>query len=143
MIEIGSRDVNGGILGLLGDAAGYVGVDLSDGPGVDVVADAATWQPTQRPDTVICLEVFEHTPEWSTICENVAGWLGPGGVFIGTAAAPGRAPHSATTTGPIPPGEYYSNVPPEGLRTVLASLFDEVTVRVDGTDVRWLCRHSI
>lgn len=137
IIEIGSYDVNGNIRDLLPPAASYCGIDIREGPGVDVAADAATWQPPELVDLVVCCEVFEHTPDWERITRNVVGWLNPGGWFIGTAAGPGRAAHSAEGLPRIPAGEYYGNVAPPKLSALLGELFVDHAVDVAGTDVRW------
>jgi SAM-dependent methyltransferase len=108
VVELGARTVAGnwpysGPVRPLFAAAEYVGVDIVAGPNVDVVADAATWEPEPfwRADTVVCCETLEHTPEAQTICNNAHRLLIPGGVFIVTTAGIGRAPHSATDGGPL------------------------------------------
>jgi hypothetical protein len=67
-----------------------------------------------------CTEVLEHTPDGAAVCRTAFDALGPGGVFVVTAAGPGREPHSAADGGPLRDGEYYANVPPETLRAWLA-----------------------
>lgn len=137
--EFGARDVNGGVRDMLDPAASYVGVDIGAGPGIDVVADAAVWRPVDPVDLVLCLEVFEHTPAWREITVNAYGCLAAGGTFIGTAAGPGRAPHSAASEAPIAAGEYYGNVDPGDLEAMLVSAgFVDVRVDVAGSDVRWV-----
>lgn len=63
---------------------------------VDVVADAATWQPEHPVGLVVCSEVAEHTPVWALIVANAARMLLPGGMFLFTAAGPGREAHGQT-----------------------------------------------
>jgi SAM-dependent methyltransferase len=116
VVEFGSRDVAGGtVRGLFPDAEVYHGVDLVEGPAVDVVADAATWRPTAPPDVVVCCEVLEHTPAWAALLANAHAILRPGGRLVVTAASTGRAPHSAVDGGPLREGEYYRNVEPHEL----------------------------
>lgn len=115
--ELGSRDVNGNCRDLFGGFGASVGVDLLPGPGVDVVADAADWQPAERGPrfgVVIATEVFEHSPRAAEICANAHRLLRPGGVFVVTAAGVGRSPHSVDG-GPLRDGEYYRGVSPEML----------------------------
>jgi SAM-dependent methyltransferase len=126
VIELGSRTVAGpwpysGPVRHLFPGAEYVGVDIVAGPNVDVVGNAATWQPNPfRPvDTVVCTETLEHTPDAGEICSNAWQLLGPGGVFIVTAAGVGRAPHSAVDGGPLREGEYYCNINREQLQISL------------------------
>jgi SAM-dependent methyltransferase len=68
---------------------------------VDVVADAATYQPDFTPDTVVCCEVLEHAENAAAIVENAYRMLAPGGLFIMTCAMEPRAPHSAVDGGPL------------------------------------------
>ncbi len=127
VVELGSRTVAGpwpysGPVRHLFPGAEYIGVDAVDGPNVDAVDNAATWQPEPflPVDTVVCTETLEHTPEAGQICRNAWSLLQPGGVFIVTAAGVGRAPHSAVDGGQLRDGEYYHNVNREELGTWLA-----------------------
>lgn len=120
VLEIGGRNINGTIRDLFHTATTYVALDYVDGDGVDVVADAATWEPDRQYDTVVCCEVFEHTPAWRNICRTAYTALAPGGLFIITCAGPGRAQHSAVDGGwRLHPGEHYQNVTPNELREAL------------------------
>jgi SAM-dependent methyltransferase len=114
VVELGARDVNGSVRALFGDAA-YVSVDIADGPGVDVVADAATFRPIEAPDTVVCCETLEHAPQAGAIVRNAIDMLAPGGVLLVTCASDPRAPHSGIDGGAVRPGEWYQNVPLDAL----------------------------
>jgi hypothetical protein len=114
VVELGSRDFNGSVRGLFNGAA-YCGVDALPGYGVDVVADAAEFEPDMPPDTVVCCEVLEHTPNAAAICANARRMLGAGGVLIVTCATDPRAPHSAYDGLTVRDGEFYRNVPPDDL----------------------------
>jgi predicted methyltransferase len=129
VLEIGGRNINGGVRDLFAAATGYVALDIIAGEGVDIVADASTWTPDRVYDTVVCCEVFEHTDVWPEIVGTAFAALRPGGVFIATMAGPGRAPHSAFDGGPLQAGEYYSNVNPDELKANLkAAGFKRVVV---------------
>ena len=136
--ELGSRDVNGSPRELFTDAVVYVGVDMVEGPGVDVVADAAGWTPDPwlRFDLVVCTEVLEHAFGAPDICANAHRLLRPGGVFVITAAGPKREPHSGIDGGPLREKEFYGNVRVEELRGWLG-LFAAVLIDQsgDGRDV--------
>lgn len=132
VLEIGARDVNGGIRELFGDCV-YEGVDIAPGAGVDFVCDASEFLPTGPYDCVVCCEVFEHTPRWPKIILNAAKVLMPGGLLIVTAAGPGRAPHSAVDGGPLRGDEFYCNVDPAALR---------VAVEEAGLGV-WTCESNV
>jgi hypothetical protein len=125
VVELGGRDVNGSIRSLFW--APYVSVDMEPGPGVDIVADAATYAPPQPPACVVCCEVLEHALTAPAIVANAGAMLQPGGLLIVTAAGAGRAPHSAVDGGPLRPGEYYRNVEANDLLCWLAGF---VQVRV-------------
>lgn len=113
VIEIGSRNVNGGLRDLFPRAPEhqtFVGIDLQDGPGVDIVTDAATWEPTGPVACVICCEVLEHSQNWKGVVLQACSWLRPGGRLIITCAGAGRKPHSAIDGESVRPEEWYANL---------------------------------
>ena len=114
IVEFGARDVNGSVRPLF-PGVPYIGVDLIPGPGVDVLGGGATYEPPSPPDTVLCLEVFEHTPDAPLIIANAAHILAPGGMLIATMATDPRRPHSGLDGGPLRDGEFYRNVRPDDL----------------------------
>ena len=137
VVEFGSLDINGGIRHLLEPNATYVGVDVQSGPGVTIIADAATWQPDIAPDLVVCLEVFEHAQNWQQIIANAHSILAPGGQFIATAAGTLRAPHSGRRESLPDPDEYYKGI--EGYElaaALLAAGFTDAHTEVQIADVR-------
>lgn len=141
ILEIGSRDINGGIRDLF-PGWHFTGIDTTPGPGVDIVADGGTYDVEGRLfDLVICAETFEHARNWEDIIENAYLRLKNGGKFIGTAAGIGRPPHKCTGEPmPNPPTEYYENIDPEKLRAALESAkFYNITIDVQAEDVRWVC----
>lgn len=139
VLDIGGRNVNGSIRDLFPGATRYVAVDIREGEGVDVVADAAAWVPDQEYDVVVSTETFEHTDVWPQICNTAYKALKAGGKLILTMAGPGRSPHSAVDGGPLRPDEYYGNVDGERLRDTLEAVgFKQVVVdtRVSPADTR-------
>lgn len=120
VIEIGSRNVNGTVRTLF-PGRSWFGLDIEDGPDVDLVVDAMEFTPAELVDMVICCEVLEHAPRWKEIILRAVSWLNPGGVLLITVAGPGRDPHSAYDGGPLKHGEYYGNVSPEDLGRVAAA----------------------
>lgn len=136
VLEIGSKNINGSAREVIdtpeAPVSRYVGIDPADGPGVDVVADGETYRPDFAPDTVVCCEVFEHTPRWPQILEHVYELLEPGGFVLLTMATDPRLPHSAVHGGPLQEGEYYANVPPVALVDTLRSIgYEMQTVAVN------------
>jgi hypothetical protein len=134
VIEVGARDINGGVRHLLPTGATYTGLDTTDGPGVDTIADARTWQPARKADLVLCLEVLEHADDWPTLVTNMAGWVKRRGRLIITAATHGRQPHSAIDGGPLRDGETYENIDPDQLAELLPGC--EIEVDHQAGDVR-------
>ncbi|ANN16250.1 hypothetical protein SD37_11740 [Amycolatopsis orientalis] len=121
VLDIGGRNINGSVRDLFPGATVYIVLDIADGQGVDIVADAATWTPDRQYDVVVTAETFEHTAVWPEICATAFTATKPGGRFIATMAGPGRPAHSAVDGGPtLYPGEHYGNVEPDDLRAVLA-----------------------
>jgi SAM-dependent methyltransferase len=139
VLDLGGRNVNGTPRRLFHRAAAYIAVDLRDGPGVDIVADAADLYLKDRFDVVVSTELLEHTPKGAAIVAAAHRHLEPGGTFLATMAGPGRAPHGASGEIKPPRGEYYRNVEPEALHGWLeAAGFVTWDVNQLGTDLR--CR---
>lgn len=116
VLEIGSYNVNGSVRPLLEDAT-HVGLDIRQGPGVDIVADCANFDGAQMFDAVISTETLEHMarPETAIRCAYQA--LKPGGLLIVTAAAPEREPHG-NDGGPVG-SEHYKAITPAALEQML------------------------
>ena len=146
--ELGSRTViwdnnasahNGLVRPLFKEAEVYIGIDVREGINVDVVGNAATWRPAAGElfDTVVCCETLEHTDEGKEICETAFEVLGAGGIFLITAAGPGRNTHSCVDGGPnLYPGEFYQNVFPENLSGWLAPFeFFMIDILTSPTDI--------
>lgn len=140
VLDIGGRNVNGSPRSCFPGALSYTTLDIADGKGVDIVANAARWQPDRQYDTIVCCEVFEHTAEWPAIVVTIRKALAPGGMAILTMAGPGRVPHSGIDGNAVRDGEYYGNVDPERLTVALyEQRFEMVHVDVSGADVRAVC----
>jgi SAM-dependent methyltransferase len=131
VVEVGSRNVNGEVRSLV-DADTYIGIDLEDGPGVDVVADCRLWEPPWKASLVIAAEVLEHAPDPRAVVDACIGYLRPGGRLVITCAGPGREPHSGHDGGPNVDGEHYANIDPDDLEYWLALDLEAVRVRYNG-----------
>lgn len=84
VVELGSRNVNGGVRHLLRGADEYTGVDQEPGPGVDVALNArafAAMAPTTY-DTALCLETLEHDPAFWEILSCLKVLTRPGGHIV-------------------------------------------------------------
>ena len=136
VLDIGGRSVNGTARCMFPNGRHTV-IDIREGPDVDIVADAATWEPSKEWDVVLCTEVFEHTPDYPAICATALKACKPGGRFIVTCAAPGRASHSASVEASIQPGEFYQNVEAYKLEEAMtAAGWRDVQVNVVGLDLQ-------
>ena len=96
VLEIGARDVNGSVRGLLPGAA-YIGVDIEAGAGVDEVCDGA--DVVRRFgvgtfDLVVCTETLEHVERWRAVVDNIKGAVREGGYILVTTCSPGFPFHA-------------------------------------------------
>ena len=96
VIETGSLNVNGSARPFAESlGASYVGTDMREGEGVDVVADAAEL-PARFPagaDVVISTSMLEHAVDWQSAVTGMVAVLRPGGVLILTTVSPGYGRH--------------------------------------------------
>ncbi len=100
VIEIGSLDVNGTVRGMF-NAIEYVGIDVAEGPGVDVVCQAQNFAvPRRLFDMAISCEVMEHNPYWRESFLRMAEVVRPGGAIVLTCATHGRPEHGTSRTAP-------------------------------------------
>lgn len=92
VLEIGSRNINGTPRRFF--TGTYIGVDMVDGPEVDIVAVSDSLPfPDESFDCVVCTEMLEHDPNpWLTLPE-IARVLRPGGFVILTARGIGYPLH--------------------------------------------------
>jgi hypothetical protein len=144
VLDIGGRDINGSPRSLFPRAV-YTVLDVLPGDGVDIVADAATWDPGDDLwEVIICAETFEHTANWRAIIRTAFAACAPGGRLIVTTAAPGRPPHSAVDGEfRLLPGEHYANIRPAALeRSLFAAGWAQIVIDVQSpADVRAVAVH--
>lgn len=120
IVELGSRDTSQMRVRDLFAGCSYVGVDASPGADVDIVVNAADWQPPAPVDVVVCCEVFEHSPLWREIIANAFAMLRPGGRAVFTCAGPGRAVHGVGHDDADSPG-WYANLTAGELSAAMTS----------------------
>lgn len=129
VIELGSYIVNGSVRPLFPQTRSYTGVDMRAGHGVDVVADAATYQHDQPVGLVVTTEMLEHAPDQPAVIANIGRLLAPGGVCILTAAGVERVPHNNDGHHGVPTDEAYANVAEDDLeRWFKEAGFEQVTI---------------
>lgn len=98
VLDIGSLDVNGNNKYLF-KRCDYIGLDVGEGPNVDVVSPGHLYNaPDESFDTVISTEVFEHDMFYRETIQNIIRMLKPGGVFVFTCASTGRPEHGTRRT---------------------------------------------
>lgn len=123
VLEVGSYDVNGSLRDSL-DVELYVGVDLVEGPGVDVVGYGHEVRlGLGEYDVAFAGEVFEHDPHFLQTLENLLSHVRPGGLVLFTCATKGRPEHGTRRTDlNDSPGtqsvglDYYKNVTVEDFK---------------------------
>ena len=125
VVDIGSLDINGNTRFLFEDFE-YTGVDIGEGPNVDVVSKGHEFKSEKRFDIVISTECFEHDMYYKETLKNCVKLCKAGGMFIFTCASTGRAEHGTARTSvgdaPLLKGEwsnYYKNLTEQDIRDVL------------------------
>jgi SAM-dependent methyltransferase len=81
VLEVGSFNVNGSVRSMFAEP--YIGLDMRDGPGVDVVGDVLTHHFGDGEfNTIVSTETLEHCAQpWKAI-ERMSYWLAPGGKML-------------------------------------------------------------
>ncbi|MUJ26415.1 methyltransferase domain-containing protein [Aliivibrio fischeri] len=117
ILEIGSYGVNGTIRQYF-PQKNYIGVDLTEGPNVDVVGSGHEVD-FENDSFNLCIscEVFEHNPYWKETLKNMYRMTKNNGYVCITVASRGRLEHGTTRTDPMSsPGttavnwDYYKNI---------------------------------
>lgn len=111
VLEIGSLDINGSVRQFFEDCS-YIGVDLGEGKGVDLVSkgEDLTFHDNHF-DVAISCECFEHNPEWVRTFDNMVRMTS--GLIVMTCATTGRPEHGTRRTSPSDApfcGDYYQNL---------------------------------
>lgn len=127
VLEIGSQDVNGTLRHLFPLTDVYIGADVTDGPGVDLVCAGQdlTLDLFGEPfDVVICTNVLEHVDDATAlgILTAAHGLLRPGGYLLLQCAGDGFTPHSGRSASLVlEADEFYRNVMEDDLLTWLGA----------------------
>jgi len=101
VLDIGSFDVNGTYKELFSDCKSYMGLDITEGPNVDLAVD----DPYQWPlkdgyfDIVISGQTFEHIEKPTETIKEMARVLKPGGHCCIIAPSAGPVHHYPIFTG--------------------------------------------
>ena len=119
VLEVGSYNVNGTVRPLFARTSHYTGLDVRDGPGVDVVRDIRDFD-AEPFDVIVSCETLEHDADPLGMVRAMRKLLAPGGALILTCASPERAPHGVD--GGSVGKEAYTPIEPRNLRAWLTGL---------------------
>lgn len=119
VLDVGSLDINGSARQFF-TRCEYTGIDVGEGPGVDIVSYGQDFNgPSNYYDVVLSAECYEHNPFWEDTFVNMHRMLRPGGMFLMTCATTGREEHGTTRRAPqdaplmVANGyNYYKNLEP-------------------------------
>lgn len=98
VVELGAGDVNGSLRPFVESMrpTEYIGVDITKGPGVDVICPAEKARERfgdESFDLVISTEMVEHIQDWRTVISNMKHICRPGGVILLTVPSIGFPYH--------------------------------------------------
>lgn len=99
ILEVGSLDINGSIRSLFNKCE-YIGLDVGEGKGVDVVCPIHEYICHEVFNTVISTEMLEHDKYWQESLLSMYNNLMPNGLLVLTCAGPTRQEHGTTRTTP-------------------------------------------
>ena len=144
VLDIGSLDINGNNRFLFENYS-YTGIDIGEGPNVDVVSKGHEFKPNKLYDVVISSECFEHDMYYSETIKNGIDLTKPGGLFTFTCAAEGRPEHGTRRTKPQDApflngldewGDYYKNLNESDIRDVINvdEIFSEYEFKYNPVD---------
>jgi SAM-dependent methyltransferase len=93
VLDVGALDLNGNNK-ILFEGCAYTGIDIGEGPNVDVVSVAHEYPaPSESFDVIISTECLEHDRHYPETLRNIVRMLRPGGLFLFTCATTGRSEH--------------------------------------------------
>ncbi|MBL8487512.1 MAG: methyltransferase domain-containing protein [Rhodocyclaceae bacterium] len=100
VLEVGSLNINGSVRPLF-EECDYLGLDVGQGPGVDLVCRGEDHgAPAGSYDVVISCEMMEHNPNWRETWLNMIRLLRHDGLMVMTCASRGRRRHGTPDTDP-------------------------------------------
>jgi len=101
VLDVGSLDINGSCRKFFPGCSSYLGIDLEEGRGVDVVCMGQDFMaPDNTYDVVVSAECFEHNPFWKETFLNMHRLSCIGGFILMTCATEGRREHGTSRENP-------------------------------------------
>ncbi len=133
VLEVGSLDINGSMRSFFSECE-YIGIDVGEGNGVDVVCQGQEYDaPDQSFDVCASGECFEHNPYWAETFSNMVRMCKSGGLVFFTCATTGRKEHGTTKSdvesSPLTVGigwDYYRNLDENDFRYSFEESFDDI-----------------
>ena len=129
ILDIGSLDINGNTKHFFQHPYYYIGLDLAEGPNVNIVCPAHLYDCGFKFDVVTSGECFEHDMYYARSLNNMVNLLRPGGLMMFTCASDGRFEHGTLTSNPQHApflsqvseewASYYKNLNERDIRKVL------------------------
>lgn len=117
VLEVGSLNINGSVRQFFNDCE-YIGCDLGEGDGVDIVSFGHELLfPNNHFDVSISCECFEHDKHWVETFDNMVRMTK--GLVLFTCATTGRPEHGTTRSKPSDApftNDYYRNLTEEDFR---------------------------
>lgn len=129
VLEVGSLNINGSIRDFFNNCK-YVGIDVGEGPDVDVICHGQDYDaPDNFFDVVCSVECFEHNPYWIETFLNMIRMCKNDGLVFFTCASTGRAEHGTLKTSPessphTANWNYYKNLEEKDFTSKL--IFDDI-----------------
>ncbi len=146
VLDCGSLDINGSNRKYFPNSE-YLGVDLGEGEGVDLVSPVHLLDEVGPFDVVISTEMLEHDEFWQISVRRMIQLLKEGGLFILTCAAPGRGEHGTEKNTPQDSpftNDHYGNVPEAEFARQTDGYFTVSQVETKGSDLQfWGVRNGV
>lgn len=121
VLEVGSQNINGSVKPNFKNCD-YLGIDLGEAPGVDLVCDIIDHISPNTYDVVISCEMLEHCKTWEQALKQMYENIKPNGLFVLTCAGNNRHEHGTNNHTPQDSKftlDWYRNISPEDFRSVL------------------------
>jgi len=127
VLDVGSCDLNGNNREYFSNSK-YIGLDIMEGPNVDVACPVHKYKPDEKYSVVISTECLEHDMHYRDSILSMVELTDQSGLFVFTCATTGRAEHGTRRTTPSDSltskvegswSDYYKNLVEEDIREVI------------------------